>query len=240
MIEKAIKFLEKYVYDVLENKNEMQVSYDLWEMHEGVSIYSIACIYAAYEAILKIYDILEEDNTENRFKKENEIHEREKLEQGLWDIKKYVIDRLYSEDKKTFIRNQVDKKLDISLLGLVTPFNMFAPYEKRIINTIESINMNLRTYTGGYLRFEYDHYTEDKPWVIATLWMAMYYIKANNLEAAKECFDFTLNSATKHGFLAEQVENSTMKSVWVIGLAWSHAMFVIVLEELIKLGMIKD
>lgn len=68
--------------------------------------------------------------------------------------------------------------------------------------------------------------------------MALYYLKINDKVHAKECFDFVVNSGTKHGFLAEQVENSNMKSAWVIGLAWSHAMFIIVLEELIKLRAI--
>ena len=48
--------------------------------------------------------------------------------------------------------------------------------KKKINNTIEKINLTLRTYTGGYLRFEQDHYMEGQnPWPIATLWMAMYY-----------------------------------------------------------------
>lgn len=68
--------------------------------------------------------------------------------------------------------------------------------------------------------------------------MGLYYLKINDTIHAKECFDFVVSSSTKHGFLAEQVENSQMKSAWVIGLAWSHAMFIIVLEELIKLGVI--
>ena len=54
-------------------------------------------------------------------------------------------------------------------------------------NTIEKINMTLRTYTGGYLRFEQDHYCGGtSPWPIATLWMAMYYQKAGERKKAKE------------------------------------------------------
>ena len=73
---------------------------------------------------------------------------------------------------------------------------------------------------------------QGNPWVIATLWMAMYYIKIKDNKKAKECFDFVVRTSSSHGFLAEQVDNSTMKPAWVIGLAWSHAMFVIVLNEL--------
>ena len=36
-----------------------------------------------------------------------------------------------------------------------------------------------------------------------------------------------MNSCNEHGLLAEQVDNKTMTSNWVIGLGWSHAMFVL-------------
>ena len=212
----------------------MRVSYDLWEMHEGVSIYSLASIFAAYQAMQNIYKELAENMQENRLKQETIIKQQEVIEKQLKQLKNYVLERFYDEDKKSFVRNEEDKRLDISILGITVPFKMFSPNEKKITNTIERINMNLRTYTGGYLRFENDHYTNDRPWVISTLWMALYYIEAKDYKKAKECFDFVVASSTEHGFLAEQVDNSTMRSAWVIGLGWAHAMFVIVLNELVK------
>ena len=35
--------------------------------------------------------------------------------------------------------------------------------------------------------------------------------------------------------LAEQINNETMESAWVIGLGWSHAMFIDVLNKLYNL-----
>lgn len=238
MLEGGIKFLEEYVEDIIKEKGKMHISYDLWEMHEGVSIYSLSCIYAAFSSMIEIYEALAEEYVGNKLKQEEDTKKKQTLENGMKDIKEYIEERLYDEEKKSFLNNEKDRKIDISILGLVVPFNIFSPNDKKIENTIESINMNLRTYTGGYLRFEQDHYTTDRPWVIATLWMALYYIKVNDIKSAKECFDFVVSSSTKHGFLAEQVENSTMKSVWVIGLAWSHAMFITVLEELIRLNVL--
>ena len=119
------------------------------------------------------------------------------------------------------------------MLGAVTPFNMFGENEKEVLNTIEKINMTLRTYTGGYIRFENDNYMGgNNPWPIATLWMALYNIKKNNKEEARKQIDFVLRTATKHGFLAEQVNNETMQAKWVIGLGWSHAMLIIALKLL--------
>ncbi len=238
MVEKAVKYLEKYVDDMVFGEHKEHVSYDLWENYEGVSIYSLACVYAAFDSMIKIYEELEKDGLSNRLKKENVIKYKEKLRERQKDIKRFIVDKFYDEEKKSFVRNEKERTLDISTLGLVVPFNIFSPKEKKITNTIERINMNLRTYTGGYLRFEQDYYTHGRPWVIATLWMALYYLEIDDQKQAKECFDFVVNSANMHGFLAEQVENSTMTPAWVIGLGWSHAMFIIVLEEFAKRGII--
>ena len=227
------KELEEEYKDKLE---KIPVSYDLWEMHEGVSLYSIASIYGAYQAMLKIYDVLEEDkdNANNRLKQEKIARNRVTIQEQIEVMKKYVQDNLYDENAKTFVRNIEDRKMDISIMGVVTPFNMFSKNEKKITNTVEKINMTLRTYTSGYKRFEEDNYRNGNPWPIATLWMALYYIETKQYKEAKECINFVVSSATKHGFLAEQVDNETMESNWVIGLGWSHAMFVLVLEKLVN------
>ena len=236
--EKAIKYLEKYITDILENKNEMPVSYDLWEMHEGTSMYGIASIFAAFDSMIKIYEELKEEFTKNRVKQENVNKEKQNLREENVKIKEFILKTFYSESKKSFVRNLEDKGMDISILGAVIPFNVFTPKEKKIANTVERINMTLRTYTGGYSRFEGDHYMGGKPWVIATLWMANYYIEMGEKKKAKECFEYVIKTSSEHGFLAEQIDNEKMAPAWVIGLGWSHAMFIIVLKKLLEKGMI--
>ena len=110
--------------------------------------------------------------------------------------------------------------------------NVFSPKEKKILNTIENINLTLRTYTGGYQRYENDGYRNGSPWIIANLWMTLYYLEIGEKKKAKETFDFVLKTVGKHSLLGEQIDNSTLKPNWVIGLGWSHAMFIIVLEKL--------
>lgn len=235
MLEKATKYLEQYMDKILKNEKLDRTSYDLWEMHEGISLYSIASIFAGFNAMIDIDELMVNEFNNNRLK-QNEIREqKERLQDKIIKIKEYIVNNFYDEDKKNYRRNLEDDKLDISILGTIYPFNVFSPKEKKIENTIERINMTLRTYTGGYLRFENDHYTQDRPWVITTLWMALYYIEVGKIKEAKECFDFVVNSQSPYGFLAEQVDNSRMKPAWVIGLGWSHAMFVIVLDKLKKL-----
>ena len=238
MCEKAIKYLEKYIEDILENKNEMPVSYDLWEMHEGTSIYGISSIFSAFDSMIKIYEELKEEFTKNRVKQENVNKEKQNIREENVRIKEYILKTFYSDGKKSFVRNIEDKKMDISILGAVIPFNVFTPKEKKITNTVERINMTLRTYTGGYERFEEDHYMGGKPWVLATLWMANYYIEIGEKKKAKECFEYVIKTSSEHGFLAEQIDNEKMAPAWVIGLGWSHAMFIIVLKKMLEKGMI--
>ena len=260
MCEKAIDFLKKYVEDWLGiegidkekrdvvkdeieeetrartgREHKYHVSYDLWEMCEGIHLYSLASIYAAFEAILNIYRALGKNVSEfenNRLKEEKVQKNEKEIEKLQRKLKNYINENLYDEQKNSYVRNTEDKKMDISFLGAVYPFNVFKSKENKVKNTVESINLHLRTYTGGYQRFEGDHYMNGNPWPIANLWMTLYYLETGEKKKAKETFDFVVKTAGKHYFLGEQVDNSTLKPNWVIGLGWSHAMFLIVLEKL--------
>ena len=238
MCEKAIEFLKKYTKDVIENTGIYHVSYDLWEMYEGVHLYSLASIFAAFDSMIKIYGVLGKnisDFENNRLKEEKIGKSIDEMSNLKIEIKKYIDNNLYDENRKSYVRNTNDKRIDISLLGAVVPFNVFSPKEKKVLNTIDNINLTIRTYTGGYQRFEYDHYRNGAPWPIANLWMTLYYLENGEKKKAKETFDFVVKTAGKHSFLGEQIDNNTLKPNWVIGLGWSHAMFIIVLEKLNKI-----
>lgn len=237
MCEKGVAFLKTYLNDVFKSERKMQVSYDLWEMDEGIHLYSMASIFSSFESMIHIYDELTETFQKNRLKLEQIEKEKQELNNQLLEIKKFCITNLYDESKKSFVRGVQNRSIDISTIGAIVPFNMFSPKEKEVQNTVEKINLTLRTYTGGYLRFENDTYLGGRnPWPITTLWMALYYIKLGEYDKAKECLSFVIKTATEHGFLGEQVDNSTMKTNWVIGLGWSHAMFIIVLYYLKQNG----
>ena len=237
--EKSINFLKKYVEDIFQETNKCGISYDLWEEYEGVNLYAVSSIFASFNAMIKIYEELKEEFTKNRVKQENVNKEKETLRNLSVTLREYILKNFYDESKKSLVRNLEDKTLDISILGTVIPFELFSPKDKKILNTVERINMTLRTYTGGYKRFEKDTYREGKPWIIATLWIAEYYLEIGEKQKAKECFDFVIKTSTEHGFLAEQINNSTMQPDWVIGLGWSHAMFIETLKKMIEKGIVK-
>lgn len=235
MCEKAIDFLKRYVKDIFEGTNKYHVSYDLWEMCEGIHTYSLASVYAAFDCMLNMYKVLGKNTSNfenNRIKDEKVSKNKNELEKLQVEIKKYINDNMYDEEKKSYVRNATDKKMDISLLASVVPFKVFKAKEKKIINTVERMNLSLRTYTGGYQRFENDNYMNANPWPIANLWMTLYYLESGEKKKAKETFDFVVKTAGKHSFLGEQVDNETLKPIWVLGLGWTHAMFITVLEKL--------
>ena len=239
MCENAIGFLEKYIEDLFEEKGQFQLSYDLWEEFEGVTLYSLSTIFAAFNSMIKIYQEIMPLIGTNKIRNEKNRKKIDALSEKANEIKKYCLAKFYDEEKKSFVRNANDRKIDISMLGAIVPFAMFLPEENIVKNTIERINMTIRTYTGGYIRYEDDGYMGGyNPWPIATLWMAWYYLEAGDNKKALENFAFVVNSASSHGFLGEQVNNDAMKPNWVIGLTWSHAMYLLILQKLIEKGIL--
>ena len=250
MCEKATEFLFAYTENLLNIdeedlvKKELQekykkyfeitkhVSYDLWEMNEGVHLYSLSSIISGLECMKKIYETIDNKQENLRLKQEKRNKIALKLNKYIQLLKEYIEDNLIDKDTKTLKRNLKDNNMDISVIGAVYPFNVFSPKEKKVLNTVENINLTLRTYTGGYQRYENDGYRNGSPWPISNLWMTLYYLEIGEKKKAKETFDFVLKTVGKHSFLGEQVDNSTLKPNWVIGLGWSHAMFIIVLEKL--------
>ena len=251
--ENAVKFLINYTENLLQIEEDLvkkelkqkynkkfeiykQHSYDLWEMNEGVHLYSISSIIASFESMKKIYEVINIKDEKSRLKKEKRNNLIAKLNKYIVLLKEYIKTNLIDSKLNILKRNLEDSNMDISIIGAIYPFNIFMPTEKVVQNTIEKINMTLRTHTNGYLRFENDNYMGgNNPWIITTLWMALYYIKSGNIEQAEKCFNFVVDTSCKYGFLSEQVNNEDKNFKWVIGLGWSHAMFIIVLEELIKI-----
>ena len=194
-----IKYLEKYMDKVLAGE-EVKYGYDLWEEFEGLSFYSVSAIFSAYEKMIKIYEEVKELFENNRLKLEAINKQLKILNEQIVFIKDFALRKFFDEEKKCYVRNTYDKKMDISILGAITPFNMLMPKEKNVLNTIARIDMTLRTYTGGYVRYENDGYIGGyHPWPIATLWMALYCLEKGENKNALEKFEFVVNSCSEYG-----------------------------------------
>lgn len=237
MVENAYTYLDKYTDSIL--KGERSDSFDLWEMYQGETVFGVASVYAAMEAMLGIYDVVYDDFANNRLKQEQIRKKQDKINSNLRKLKKYIVDNFYSEERKSFIRAKDDPRVDISAVCLVPLFGIFTPEDKKIMKTIETIDMVLRTYTGGYIRFENDTYMGGyNPWSIANMWLVCYFLDLGEYEKALENFNFVVNTASDLGFIPEQIDNETLSPKWVIGLTWAHGMFIVLVEKLMDKGII--
>ncbi len=132
-----------------------------------------------------------------------------------------------------------DWKVDVSLVGLSIPFDVFDANDIMVKDTVLLIEQVLTSDgVGGIKRYENDSYIGGNPWVLTTLWVALYHAKTGNYTKAKEYLYWAADSKTEMGLLPEQRNKYTGKPDWVIPLTWSHAMYVHVLSELIKAGVL--
>lgn len=248
-VKRGAEFL---VNNIDEETGLPNASYDLWEERIGEHTYSAASVVGALKASEYIANELQvvEPFAEKWAKKSDEI-------------KNAIIEKLWNEEEKRFFRGRktrlnwwncgtselllnefgdklevadVDSATDISLLGLAVPFNVFNIKDEKIKRVVRDIEERLDGFpSGGYGRYEYDSYIGGNPWIISTLWLALYYLEAGDIERGKELFMWAVKHATHLGFLPEQVDKFSGQPAWVMQLAWSHAMFIIVLDRLKKI-----
>jgi oligosaccharide amylase len=121
-----------------------------------------------------------------------------------------------------------DRRIDAALLGLVFPFAVLEPADKKVIATVRAIEENLWNHNaGGIHRYEGDGYRGGNPWLITTLWLALYHCIAGNPGRAEELYQWALAQANMHLLLPEQADKHHGGPAWVMPLNWSHAMFVL-------------
>lgn len=236
-LRKAIQFLLKCI----DENGVWFESYDLWEERLGIHFYSNASIYGA---LVESKDVFQE------FK--HEISEKiEALKKQM--VEKFVVEKIYKrsinvrlfskhlkekkyehieekhDDQFDFVKfyNPVDDSLDVSILGAFYPFEMIEN-DEILINTVEAIEKHcINNYVGGYKRYQDDVYAGGNPWIITTLWMALYYKNVGEIQKAQHLIDWTKKHALPNGLLPEQIDKLTHEPAWVVPLAWSHAMFIL-------------
>jgi len=255
-IKKGVTFLLSYI-DA--DTGLPWLSFDLWEERLGEHAYSSAAVYGGIMAGVEIGRIL--GMPAKILEEWYECAERIKaaITKNFWKPESHRLIRSircklnpwgeeYSHDKLLL---KIDSKdnyreftledwtIDISLLGLCVPFGAYEAGSLEMDSTAGIIEQALTSQvSGGLKRYENDGYMGGNPWVIATLWAALYHMEKNDYSKAKEYFDWAVKARTELGLLPEQVDRDTGKPVWVIPLTWSHAMFVLVLDKLVDAGIL--
>ena len=249
-IKKAADFLITF----MDSENNLpKATYDLWEERVGQHTYSVAAVCAGLYAAEEISNILEkkEDGIDKWGIEATRI--KNKIENDMWDN---FQNRFYRGlntkieewgfeghgGKKEKIANikgysrwvsALDIMVDISLIGVSVPFDIFDCSHEKVSATVKAIEKHLKSpIVGGIRRYETDNYMGGNPWIVTTLWLALYYIKISSYNKAEELLLWSAAHKTSMGLLPEQVDKNNGDPVWIFPLTWSHAMFVLIYIEL--------
>lgn len=232
-------------------------SYDLWEERLGEHAYSAAAVYGGLISAARIAELLGRGGSNARVWQDTAGNIKRAIADNFWkkDWHRFIRSirtkmNPWGEEntgERVFLKlnskgvsrdfTKEDWTVDICLLGLSIPFGVFEPGDPMMEGTASVVEQVLTSpVSGGILRYEYDNYIGGNPWVISTLWLALYYLGKNERQKALNYFEWAVKSQTELGLLPEQVDRETGKPAWVIPLTWSHAMFVLVLDGLLKDG----
>jgi oligosaccharide amylase len=235
------------------------LSFDLWEERFGEHAYSSAAVYGGIMACAEAADILGDGLVPAEEWRQAAEGIREAIERNFWkqDWNRFIrsvrvklnpwgdegtCDTVLAKINPMGYRRDFTKedwKVDASLLGLSVPFNVYISGDPKMEGTLDVVEkVLLSTPSGGLKRYENDCYIGGNPWIITTLWAALYHIEKGSHKKALEYFEWALKTRTELGLLPEQADNVTGKAAWVVPLTWSHAMFILVMDGLEKAGMI--
>ncbi|OPX84169.1 MAG: Glucoamylase precursor [Pelotomaculum sp. PtaB.Bin104] len=226
-------------------------SFDLWEDEFSQSTYSAAAVYGGLKAASEIALTKGEQEAAERWRlaaekvKAGIINNQysPRYDRFMRGINKKVYQDAYHhaayEGKKTFTGTDPagiyptywigeDERVDSALLGLAFPFRVLEPKDEKLQATVKAIEEKLwNKNTGGLHRYEGDSYREGNPWLLTTLWLAIYYCMSGNRHRADVLYQWCLEQANRHLLLPEQADKNCGGPAWVIPLNWSHAMLVL-------------
>lgn len=217
-------------------------SWDLWEERWGVHAFTVGAVWGGLDAARNFADLF------------GDVAAYVKYRDAADRLRKAADEKLYSPDLGRFARRvtveddgsvTVDMVLDSALYGLWR-FGMYPPDDERVVNTVHAIADQLanKSSSGGIARYTDDYYfrvegdtrrVPGNPWFMCTLWLAQWYIATakvlNDLQPARAIIDWTVNHQIPGGLLSEQLDPNTGAPLSVSPLTWSHAEFIVTVDD---------
>jgi GH15 family glucan-1,4-alpha-glucosidase len=221
----TIKKAAEFMCMAINPTTNLTESVGLWEEKFGSHTYSNAAICSALKTSARIATFMDEDNLSEKWNAEAE------------KIKEALLNLTWDSQRKRFIKtfNPKDEGLDVSLLGLTVPFDVLPAQDERMQKTAFVIEQSFNFKVGGIGRYPGDLYYNGNPWILTTLWLALYYEQLGDISKVEMIVKWVIEHATDLDLLSEQVDKSTGLPISAVPLAWSHAFFILAvlgLEEL--------
>jgi glucoamylase len=226
MIKKAANFMSS----IIDPTTGLITSVGLWEERFGSHTYSNAAVYNALKTSSMIAKVLDENKLSEKW---NLLAEK---------IRGSLLTLAWDSSKSQFIKTVKprDETLDISMIGLTFPFEVLPAQDSMMRKTAFGIEQAFNYEIGGIGRYSGDTYYGGNPWILATLWLALYYEKLKDVNRMEKLVEWTVNRATELGLLSEQVNKSNGSSISAVPLAWSHAFFILAVLGLDEMKAAKE
>jgi glucoamylase len=186
---------------------------DLWEERDGRHAFTAAAIVGGLRSAAALASRHEPALVE-RYEAAAELV-RAAIERELW-----------SDFHGRYLRSLGDPTLDVSLLGLAWPFAAVDPGGGRMRATVAALQEELGCPAGSLRRYAGDTYAGGNRWVLAALWLGLWYRQVGERHGLERALTYALSAQTKLGLLPEQVTDDG-EPAWVVPLAWSHAMLLL-------------
>ena len=226
-------------------------NYDCWEeFAQYRHPYTLSAIFAGLMAASRL------DATVSALAEQTAVEIQQfVLEHGCKDgrlMKSFTIDRMpqimidkeshaYHENGATL--PEVASGVDASLIGVTTPYALFAANDPVMKATIAEVEAKLSRPDGGVYRYAVDSYYGGGEWVNLTAWLGWHYAQNDNPSKAQALLKWVEAQADRSGNLPEQVSTYLLtperlgewQDRWgsvATPLLWSHAMYLILYHAL--------
>ncbi len=214
-------------------------SYDLWEERRGILTFTTATVFGGLVAAARFAEAFGDTSLASEYR-EGAALMRKGMDKYLYLTKQKRFARMITFDPQGKI--EVDDTVDASLYATFA-FGAYAPDEEQVRSTMAQIEENLQN-GGGIIRYPKDPYyrssenSPGNPWFITTLWLAQYKIaiakEKKDLQVALSLLEWVASHALPSGVLAEQIDPETHAPLSVSPLTWSHAAYVITIEQYLQ------
>ncbi|TMC12655.1 MAG: glycoside hydrolase family 15 protein [Chloroflexi bacterium] len=238
----AAEFMAQYI----DPRNGMvRPSWDLWEERWGVHAFTVGSVWAGLRGAANFAELYGDEKSFERFTSAAE-ELRHATDDWLWrpELDRFARRLTVAPDGSLV----TDNVLDSAIYGLWR-FGMYDASDPRIVKTMTAIKEQLsnKAETGGQARYSNDYYfqverdvsvTPGNPWFICTLWLAQWYIAVatavEQLQPAQDIIDWVVTHKSQAGMLSEQVDPHTGAPLSVAPLTWSHAEFMVTVDDYVK------
>jgi GH15 family glucan-1,4-alpha-glucosidase len=217
-------------------------SWDLWEERWGVHAFTVGSVWGGLDAARNFAELFGDAAAYVRYR------------DAADKLREAADTHLYSADLGRFVRRvnmeddgtqTIDMVLDSAITGLWR-FGMYAPDDHRIVQTMTAIadQLSNKAAAGGVARYSNDYYFKvepdtrkvpGNPWFMCTLWLAQWHIATakttHDLKPARDIINWVVAHQMPAGLLSEQLDPNTGAPLSVSPLTWSHAEFIVAVDE---------